>query len=295
MNLKNKKLHISFAYITTIILITIYTNIVYASTLQNAKKKTAQTQSLPQNQEEQKISHHFFRLDLSYNTNMYETADPDYSSSSDLMLTYRYKFSSNYTYLLVFGANQDFVDDKKTTLYDTTTALSTTLYDNTGLSISGKIALTIPTDRESRDNTSLITQIATGVGFVYSVPALKELSFSYSPTYTLNIHEYQTQLSGVSNNQHSFKNTFSASLDLFESLNFDITYIHRSNWTYEGYRKTDAFQLDETLTYTISPSISLAAGHSNYASIYKANGADSNYKFYDRDSSTYSLSLTVNL
>lgn len=146
-----------------------------------------------------------------------------------------------------------------------------------------KLTIFLPTDSDRRK----IDSFRTGISLNNRLSFQKQNFFSfYQLSATKNFYQYETSGNGESNPSHSFSHTLNLN---YAVGNFYVGFTPNlvNRWTFSGTPST-SFSLSEEFGYGWQDWM-LAIGHTNSDSLYKANGADTNFTFFNGNTSKYYL------
>lgn len=151
----------------------------------------------------------------------------------------------------------------------------------------------IPVSEESKKNTDLYTRLSVG-------PSIKSdlsryvygLDINYRLYADMFWHQYETSKSGDSNSRYAYSNRLIVNYSFTDkfSLNFDNLYT--KNFTYNNHSR-DVFLFDQSLSYSVTPAISLNVGHNNSGNALAIDGATNNIKIYNERSSTVYFAVEI--
>lgn len=193
---------------------------------------------------------------------------------------------------LFVSASQSLHGERRLLLQNTMLGLMHTPVPVLGdvLSYRLKVTVILPTNENDRELASLRGAVVLGNRFFINIKALPALSSFYQLNLSKSFHGYETTASGESNNQFSVGHTLLTNFDIGK---FYVQVVPRvsSRWTYEG-TPSSSFELAEEVGVNLGR-FSLGVGHTNSDNLVKANGRDSNFSVFDRDTSTYYM--TANL
>ncbi len=187
---------------------------------------------------------------------------------------------------LYVAVSKDLERERKLTLQNTMLGLSHRPVSIIGdeLKYRLKVSAILPTNEKDREMASLRGGVSLGNRFLISPKVLPAFSSYYQLSLGKSFHGYDTTVSGQSNNQFSVGHTLLMNVDISQ---FYVQVVPRitSKFTYEG-TPSSSFELAEEIGMNIGK-FSIGLGHTNSDNLVKANGRDSNFSVFDRDTSNY--------
>ncbi len=150
-----------------------------------------------------------------------------------------------------------------------------------------KVTVFLPVDSEKRDVNSFRTAVSMGNRFLFE---RGNLTGFWQTSFGKNFYQYTTTGAGDSNPSFSVSNSLKANLS-FGKFYLEVTPAASTRWTYEGTPST-TFDIAEEIGMGLG-AWTIGLGHTNSDSLYQANGSDSNFTFFNGNTSK--LYLTANL
>ncbi|PIP93155.1 MAG: hypothetical protein COW00_04060 [Bdellovibrio sp. CG12_big_fil_rev_8_21_14_0_65_39_13] len=236
-------------------------------------------------------------FDSSLASNLHKVSD-----SVNNQLSNSFAFAASYTVENIgkFGISElmdkDLRGDRLETWYDPSLSFSRSIYKfNDQVSLSGKIASTIPVSEESTKTASLITTTTLTPSLSIDLDnQVKGLSLLYAPNFKRSFHTYQTKSDGSSNIAYSWSNRLVVSYGFLDKFSIVLDQSYGRSTTYLGNTK-DKFNFDQSLNYEMNGNVAFALGHSLGGSALAANGRDSNVSVFDKDESQVYLTISLSL
>ncbi|MBC7369977.1 MAG: hypothetical protein H7326_00325, partial [Bdellovibrionaceae bacterium] len=102
-------------------------------------------------------------------------------------------------------------------------------------------------------------------------------------SFNQNFHRYETALDGSLNNKYSSRQSIYSGY-AYEQFALDVEFHHINAWSYLGTNR-ESFEHAEELSVMLAKHYSLALGHTNSGSVFRANATDSNVRLIDERSS----------
>ncbi|OUR94844.1 hypothetical protein A9Q84_17200 [Halobacteriovorax marinus] len=205
--------------------------------------------------------------------------------------------NTGYSFAFSFSGNKDLRNERKFTAGNYSLALSKSLGKPTKyISVGGKINATLPTSENSTKIKQLKTAISaqTPITWDGAQANLEGFSVTYMPKTVVYFHTYETDLNGTSNTQYKLQNFLILDYGFTDKLSGSLTNIYMRNFTYGGHT-TDIFAFDQSISYSISKNFGASIGHSIGGNALAADGYSSDVKLYDKELSTYYLSLSFRI
>lgn len=235
-----------------------------------------------------------FTLDLSIDSNLRNENDPDYAASTTLGFEPAYKVTRLLTLAGQVALEQKLYANQETQVSNTTLVLSRQpvhLSDKDLLSPS--LFGILPTNEKDRNENTLRGGAGFGLSFLRSFSLLKrDTSLSYALSGLKNFHEYENNNLYGANLSHRVRHTLTFRHELSPKLSCEIVGRYQTGWTYQNALRT-VFLISEQLSLKINETNSVYIGHINTGAALKANGVDSNIRFYDSSNSSYVAGMTV--
>ena len=232
-------------------------------------------------------------LGLSQNSKMIDRSDEDYETYTDLSVVPsvalgRVNLAAN------FGATKMWVDDQELTLSDSRLDILAKGHNlGSGFGFSYPAFVTLPTSKESRVTRSLQASFATKptLSFDFSKIGLRGLKASYGITFSRNIHKYDTGSDNKSNTQYGISQGLAIEQTFLKKFSLSLSALQRNSFSYSG-ALSQSYRHEETLSYALSDSYSVAIGHTNEGSALKPNGQES-ANVLDRNKSEFYLGMNA--
>jgi hypothetical protein len=149
----------------------------------------------------------------------------------------------------------------------------------------------LPTNVEDRKLNSYRGNIAAQTTSIINARVLKK-NYSVIPIIrgTKNFHGLERNAGDSANISHTALGALYIETGLAKKLSLSVggSYIHA--WTYQDSTR-EQFSLSQELTYDLNKQTTVTLGHSNDASVFAANGQESNVKLFDENSSSVYINV----
>lgn len=157
---------------------------------------------------------------------------------------------------------------------------------------SAKASTKIPASETSRKTTSLQTALSTSGTFLYDAGkhVLEGLTIGYSLGVINNFHKYTMSSTGKSNTQRTFTNSLMFDYAINDNFGIYLDNTYYRNYTYKS-EYNDFFSFDQSVTYSHDSGASVTLGHAIGGSALAIDGRESNVKLFDREESSYYITL----
>lgn len=229
---------------------------------------------------------------LGVQSNLYSQNSIDRESSNNLLLMPSISLTELRKLSLQVEITQQTSQAKETSIGNTQLSLSQKIpMSSPGLSSSVSLKSIFPTDQVLQKETSYQGAIGMAGGFSFA----KEMwLFKYDLALTRNIHQYTQSSEGSANIQYGVTNGLAVQVEPFRKWSLSLSALYRNAWTYKSYER-NSFSTDLAAEYSLHQNWSVNVGTSNQGSALKANGIDSNMKFFDENTSVvYASVIYVN-
>ncbi|MCB0350789.1 MAG: hypothetical protein KDD38_06375 [Bdellovibrionales bacterium] len=233
-------------------------------------------------------------VEVSLESNLRESSDPEYAASSYLDIAASYKVFAKASISAQAALEQALYADQETSISNTILSLNRdpiNIADNRKLNISTFTLL--PTNEKDRIENSLRSAfgLTTGISQKFSLFNLPSTA-SYSLSYLQNFHEFErTNLRGP-NLDNRVRHTLGLIQNLPGKVTLSLIGRYQTGWTYQGALKT-SFLLSEELAFDFNKTGQVYVAHTNNGDALGANGVDSNISIYDKSNSAFSTGLRV--
>lgn len=222
-----------------------------------------------------------FKLEttLEYAAAMSKDEVGERETDTTVALAPSYAFTNKLVGSALVFVNKEQYGAKNTTITDTSIALNYTGYQlNEYFGLLHGISGVLPTDAEKKktDRYYGSAAIVNGISFSFS-----RLKGSYRLSFSKNFHEYKVNADGDPNISRSIRHRLSFGIELFSKLNFNFDGSVRNGYTYNEFERS-SYESSIGLEIPWTDSFSIYSNIENKGSTYKANGVDSNIKFYDQ-------------
>lgn len=152
------------------------------------------------------------------------------------------------------------------------------------LQLGPAVSAILPESKKSRELRNL--EAAAGVSMTVGIQERLLMKGFYIKTglsFNQNFHRYETALDGSLNNKYSSRQSIYSGY-AYEQFAFDVEFHHINAWSYLGTNR-ESFEHAEELSVMLAKHYSLALGHTNSGSVFRANATDSNVRLIDERSS----------
>lgn len=229
---------------------------------------------------------------------MQAQTQPDGTRSQSLSHSFSPSMSyGEYRSSVSIGYEQDLNDSASNGFADPTFALSKkpwTLGEYFKLGPSG--TLTLPMTAKSKNDVGLMYNIGGALSLSLNTKALgmDALSASYQLAVSKNFTNYDTNASGNPQNSHRLRNRLSIGYSITDAFSFFNMFDFNSSYSVNGVVTNSFFSL-QSFGYSINDNVSMSLAHSNGGAYLKTGTYENNLKFFNAESSSYSVGLAVSL
>jgi hypothetical protein len=237
-----------------------------------------------------------YSISTGFSSNLHQTSSPDYSASSSLGFDLGYNLDG-----IALGASlsatKELTGYRESSIGNTPVYASTLIHKfNEWSSISGTALVLIPTNKDTRHDTSLRTAVSLKPSFKINLKPLKieNLTLVYSPAYTKYFHEFETDISANSNSSYKLDHKFLTAYSLTKNVGLAYSFGVSDSWTYEGNRKSPGYSHTVSANYSYK-SLGLSVALGSGGSLYKPNGVDSNFEIFDSNAGYFALSVSYSM
>lgn len=224
-----------------------------------------------------------------YASSLQDTDSVDYSSSADIEATLNAVYNKT-RYSLSAGASKALTGERKLMASNAYLAAARSLHKfNDHLSLNGSATATIPLSEAAKDYQRQIT----GFSFAPSLSYRSDfgLTLTYALKGTVNLHKYETSMSGSSNYQYNASNTLTAIYQFNSGFYIFANASYSRLFTYQG-NTSDRYRFMQLVGYPIDI-YDISIGHVMGGSPLAANGIENEVRFFDSRDSTIFGMLTV--
>ena len=216
----------------------------------------------------------------------------EHSVASSVTISPSYKLSKHFTLMGNFGVVKNLDGLLEERLQNGFVGLSFPLAKHQQIvTVGGSLRAYLPLDEDNRDFDTFRTavQAGTNTNVDLKVIGLKYVSLSYGNSLTRNVFKYKQDRRGGPNRQYVFTNSLALTYTPKEKLSFSMSFANTHSWSYSNNRLADMFSIGQSISYAVTPQLSIAVGHTNGGTTFTSNGVDPNVKlFYDYTSMVYS-------
>ena len=226
-------------------------------------------------------------------TNLHANSNKAQKVSTNSTTLYgNYKFSSGYLLSSFFTIDQQLTQEKESILRDGVIRLDKSLLDLAdNINLSLRVSATLPTSKRSRLSESRTTSLSINPRLIFRdpIPGLNGFLFILSPGITQNVHQFDSNLNGVSNVERTYSLRATGIYQLSSSFSLISDNIFQKNSFYNGATR-DQYSLSQEINYGFNSNLNLGFGHSIGGSFLQ-NNREYNFQFFDQNQSTFYLSL----
>ena len=196
-----------------------------------------------------------------------------------------------------FGYEQDLVDSSSNGFGDPVFALSKKAW-NLGqyLKLGPSGTLLLPMTDASKNKVGLMYNIGGALSLSLNTKTLgmDALSTSYQIAVSKNFTNYDTNSSGNPQTSHKLRNRLSVGYQITDAFSFFNMFDFNSSYSVNGVVTNSFFSL-QSFGYSVNDNVSVSLAHSNGGAYLKTGTYENNLKFFDSESSSYSVAVEVNL
>lgn len=229
-------------------------------------------------------------LTTTMTTSTVDTDTSDRSTGMDFEFAPWVQVSKQIKLDAYIAANQDLRGDREFKLANSRLGIANTPVEILGPSLKYRAKLTwaLPTNETDRELASFRSSLSLANRFYYEL--VPDLSGYYQLSLGRGIYRYDTTAAGESNNEWTLANTLLMNYDIKK---FYLQLVPRISST-RTFRGTDStrFELTEEVGLNFDK-FAVGIGHTNSDNLYLANGRDSNFSVFDRDTSNYYLTTNI--
>jgi hypothetical protein len=223
-----------------------------------------------------------------------------YSNETTYIFLPSYKISDNYTTGLKLIGVHDANNTEKSDLKTGSASLIRSSIDVSDyFTTSPGIVYGFPVNSKQRDTDSFLGSAQANVNFSTKKDVLGDLSLSTIFGATKSFYQYTTQLNldpsadDTYNSDYSFFEIFQAQHPIIGDLSFSFSLTNKQAWDFAGEKKY-SYDMTETLNWQVSKVFTLFGGLENEEAV-KASESDLNYRFFNSETSTYVLGLSIGI
>ncbi|MEQ1722058.1 MAG: hypothetical protein ABL930_02715 [Pseudobdellovibrio sp.] len=242
-----------------------------------------------------------FKFGLSYDAEyaLQAQTQPDGTRSQGLSNTFTGSMGyGQFNSFLSMTYDQDLIDSSGSAWGDAALGVSKKAWTlGEYLKLGPSMSLALPLTDATRNVTGL--QYAVGgtlkLTLVTKALGMDNFSISQSVGVTKFFTNFDTTSTGSPSKAYRLRNQTSLGYSLTDSLSIEGLGRLDSNYSVNGV-VTNFFILQEAISYQINDNVSVGASHTNAANYLNSKKEyESNLKFYDSESSSYSVNISVSL
>jgi len=230
-----------------------------------------------------------FLMALERSSNLVKDDSPLDNTATDLTLIPKWTFNKNWGFSVRSIIEKEEGGARNTTFADTSISLGRQGYKFNGTySLSHSVAGYMPTNQQNHEDTSFQGAAALGTKFLAHYSWLDAF---YALSLRRNVHEFMVAADGSENIQYLLSHAIGLELPITSKWKLSSDAVYRQGWTYHNYqRQTFLFAFD--INYEAIKNLTFNLGTSNEGSALKANGQNSNMRFFDDNSSVLRAGVT---
>lgn len=234
-------------------------------------------------------------IDVSLESNLRDTNDANYETSSYLDVTSSYKLFSKALIRANLALQQKLYSDKKTSITNTTITIARDPVQIADLRLLNISAFSIlPTNEDDRLKNTFRGGLGLAAGLTQKYNVLRQPGYiNYSLSLLQNFHELERTNTNVANLENRIRHTTTLGQQITRDISMGFLAHYQTGKTYQRAFRS-SFLITEEITYEVSKSGQIYLAHSNGDNALSANGLDSNISVYDEGTSTFSTGLRVN-
>ncbi len=254
------------------------------------------TTALPKKEEAPSVK---FKFDYSLGYTIQAQEQPKGTRKQELGHNFTPSMSyGDYSSFAYIGYEQDLIDTSSNGWSDVVLGLSKKSWELSKLlKLGPSIGAVLPLNDSTRNEVGLLYAASAALTLSLNTKTLgwDAWSMSYQANLSKNFLSYDTNAkSGSPNRAYGFRNRFNLGYDITEKISFFTRFDFNSNYTVNGV-VTNGFAHFQSLGYTINDVTSVSITHANGGDVLKGGNYENNLKFYDAESSSYSVGLSVSL
>ncbi|AGH96023.1 hypothetical protein [Pseudobdellovibrio exovorus] len=263
-----------------------------------AQKAATSTTKAPAAKAEEKPSVSFgLMFDTNYTLQAKQQDDGSRSQEQDFTLMPSMKYS-DYSANVSFTYVQDLADSKNSAGFiDPAFGFSRKAWKlNDYFNLGPSMSLILPMTDNSKNNVGLMYNIGAALSLSVNTKTLgwDNWRLSTSVSYNRNFTDYDTRLDGNPNTAYRIRQRYNIGYNFTDQLSLSTRFQFDSNYSVSGIVR-NSFLHFQSLGYDINDVVGVNFTHTNSNSMYKAQTYESNLKFFDDTSSTYSVGLTLSI
>lgn len=263
------------------------------SFISNAQNAVSKSSYKAPSQPSKKLS---LPLIVEFSGNQLDTTEPDSSRSIVISSLPAYLISGTWAVASKIAVEKETLHQQDTSINNIPISLSYNRYKLFEvISVKNKFSGTIPTALKSREEESYRGALSLATDFSYEFGgSTLPTKLIYGLGLTRNLHEFTQSKDGVNNVQYSLRQDLILGLSLTEELSLEISTIYRHGRSYGDYQR-DSFTNAAELALATSKSLGLQMGITTEGNMLTANGRDSNFNYYNENTSIIYAGLTYTL
>lgn len=211
-----------------------------------------------------------------------------------------YAITDNYSALLKLIAVHDASDSSMTHFNSgSIRVIKSAMELNNFISATSALGYGFPVNSKQRDIDSFLGSANANVNFAAKKGALGDLSLNVLIGYTKSFYKYTTELNldpdadDTYNSDYSLIELVEAKYPLSDKFSFAFSLSNKQAWDYAANQK-QSYDMTETLNWEINESFTLFGGLENEEAV-KVSESSLNYRFYNSETSTYVMGITVGI
>lgn len=261
---------------------------VTAGLLMGAKGSAQETSVSVMKAEASALSPIRLSLALTKSSNLYKEGSADREASTEFALAPSYQLTQDLSFKLATSVVQEDTGARNSSLSNTSLTLAAKGPSNKDLASQFSLSGIAPTNEDDRKTQRLRGAVSIGANVSQS---LKSVSLGYGLSIKRNFHEFTINSSGSPNIQYSLSHKLSLDADISSRWSVGLSGAYRQGWTYKDFQRS-LYAFEAGLNYGFSKNWQASMGLSTEGNALKANGRDSNIKFYDENTSALQAGVT---
>ncbi len=237
--------------------------------------------------------------DVDYYSNLYKSGVFERQEELDYTFVPAYEFNSTWSMNALVIVTQDTLNTQDSVLSNTPVSLvmnEFTKETRTSLfQLKGKLSGILPTDQNARVNQTFNGGFGIGEILVWDHPMSRlPTKFLLKQYFTRNLHSYDVASDGSFNVEYLSATKMSFTLYLTQKFSVILKAEEDVGFAYHG-EQASAFLTDAILSYDFNKIFSMNVGLANHGDMLVANGKDSNFSYFNDQSSQAHIGIGVNL
>lgn len=229
---------------------------------------------------------------LSSSTSLHNTDDYNHSAETRITIAPNYRITDDLKITASLSGLQQMDGGKKSSMSNTRVSLQKSpMQINPDLMWFPTVLTDLPTNVESRKLSGYRGNLGIQATGIQSL-RLFEQNFSLIPLvrYTHNFHRYTRTASDAANINRTALGAVYLETGLMKNVTLTVGGNYTYGWTYQTSTR-EYFGFSQEVTYAFNKALTLAAGHSNDAEVFAADGRTTNVNLFNDNTSTVYMTL----